>query len=906
MPLARAGFTPFLTEKTGRVGCRALLLGSLLIGGGALSGWAQVRSNPYTSHRPTTSFGTDATGHPLVYGLHNTEAAQGTRTQSLYGQNATGLFLNGGTKFVAGKLGLWDGGQVLTTHRELAGRVQMRNAAATLSDHATHLAGTLVAQGLTPEARGMAYGATLSVWDYTNDLVEVTAAAPSLLVSVHAYGPLSGWVQNLTRPGTIPAAKWEWWGNTTVNTTEDYLFGFYTTKARDIDRVLYANPNLLMVRSADNKRTENGPPANTPYYLNSSNQQSTLPRSLNNSYDIIPGEATAKNVLTVGAGEVLLNADNDPTRLTVSPYSGWGPTDDGRIKPDLLGVGTGIYSTLSGGTSAYGTNTGTSMAAANVGGSLLLIQELFARQTNGRFLRSATLKGLAIHTADRLRPATGPDYRQGWGLLNTEAAADVVLNPNQSHQISEATLIPNQTWTATVVADGSEPLIATLCWTDPEGAVSPLVPASLNNRTPKLVNDLDMRLVGGGQTAFPFVLNPARPADPALRADNPRDNVEQIYIEKPVPGQAYTVQVTYKGALHLNAAQPFSVIVTGRKHSKCILPNLQLMAKPDTLICAGSTLRLQTEDRPGVRYAWLRDGVQIQQADTPECPVFEAGAYTLRYTDRNGCTGLSTPVQVRLFTPAVQLTPVAYQFLCPDQQPTQLVATVSYGASVSWLRDGQPLSSGVVSTSLTLSQPGTYQAQVTQNGCETKSKPVLVQTADLANLTILPNEAVVQLPAGATTQLQGPVGTQFAYQWFRDKVALSGATASRIIINQPGAYRLRVNQQQCLGWADETQVRRAAPTDSVRLVAEAGLLEAYPVPVLTRLLIRYQHGLARQVTATIYNETGQLEKADFPLRQLPDGRFSLDLPVTDLPNGLHILQVQDGPRRRSLRFIKAN
>jgi hypothetical protein len=39
------------------------------------------------------------------------------------------------------------------------------------------------------------------------------------------------------------------------------------------------------------------------------------------------------------------------------------------------------------------------------------------------FMRAATLKALAIHTADEAGSADGPDYEFGWGLLNTKSAA---------------------------------------------------------------------------------------------------------------------------------------------------------------------------------------------------------------------------------------------------------------------------------------------------------------------------------------------------------------------------------------------------------------------------------------------------------------------------------------------------
>lgn len=60
----------------------------------------------------------------------------------------------------------------------------------------------MIAKGLTPVARGMAFNASLLVWDFENDIPEMATAARDLLLSNHAYGPVAGWVLNPDRPGS--------------------------------------------------------------------------------------------------------------------------------------------------------------------------------------------------------------------------------------------------------------------------------------------------------------------------------------------------------------------------------------------------------------------------------------------------------------------------------------------------------------------------------------------------------------------------------------------------------------------------------------------------------------------------------------------------------------------------------
>jgi hypothetical protein len=175
-----------------------------------------------------------------------------------------------------------------------------------------------------------------------------------------------------------------------------------------------------------------------------------------------------------------------------------------------------------------------------------------------------------LHTADDLGNA-GPDYKFGWGLLNAKAAADIIADHYDfpdANMLVEGLL--NNTNTLDTYAfewDGVSPIRATLCWTDPPGAAV----TNLDNPSPRLKNDLDLRIIDpNGTTFMPFVLNPASPNTPATTGDNIRDNVEQVLIQTPTIQGVYTVRVTYKGTL-TNSQQYYSLILTGQMTAEPIV-----------------------------------------------------------------------------------------------------------------------------------------------------------------------------------------------------------------------------------------------------------------------------------------------------------------------------------------------
>ena len=188
-------------------------------------------------------------------------------------------------------------------------------------------------------------------------------------LSNHSYGLVSGWNYNSDE---------EIWVLVLVIPELIQMkiisLVFYGSTTASIDELCSLLPDYTMVISAGNDLHE-GPeeqPVTHKVWLGkwkNSNEVRDIDGG-EEGYDCIGINGVAKNVITVGS----VDYEQDPNVLT--SFSSCGPTDDGRIKPDIVAPGISVFSSIASGENAYAYYSGTSMSAAVVTGGVTLLDEL--------------------------------------------------------------------------------------------------------------------------------------------------------------------------------------------------------------------------------------------------------------------------------------------------------------------------------------------------------------------------------------------------------------------------------------------------------------------------------------------------------------------------------------------------
>lgn len=437
---------------------------------------------------------------------------------------------------------VFDGGAVRTSHQDLAGRASIIDASGII-DHATHVAGTIAGTGAASGGnnRGMAPGASIlsaavsisqSGWLYTNPTDVETDYTNAIAQGADIANNSIGTNVN----GNGFPCSWHGDYGVTDGVIDAIVRGSQSVSGGAPFRIVWAAGNERGGRCDTGGFRTIGPPAG------------------------------AKNHISVGA----VNANDD----SMTTFSGWGPTDDGRLKPDLCAPGCqnggdgGVTSCGSGSNTSYTTLCGTSMACPTTTGiAALLMQDWSAQYPGQPWPRNSTLKVVLAQSAVDLGNL-GPDYRYGYGSIRADAAVDLLRSGAFTERSLDQDFVDYYTL---IVAPGSSSLVITAAWDDAPGTP---------NVIPSLVNDLDVRVYGpGGKRHYPWTLTPNAPNSPAVRtAEDHLNNIEQVRVDAPVAGE-WIIEVHGTAVPH--GPQPYSIIASDS--TLTFTGSVSIQAEPVTL-----------------------------------------------------------------------------------------------------------------------------------------------------------------------------------------------------------------------------------------------------------------------------------------------------------------------------------
>jgi len=403
-------------------------------------------------------------------------------------------------------------------------------------NHGTHVAGTLAGDDPTTPighdtADGMAPAAKLVIQD-AGYAADACGDLPGIGCPVTDLVPV--FQQAYDQGARVHSNSWNDNENASVQNT-------YTDASEDVDEFMWNHPDFLIVFACGNHAL--------------------------GGVGTIGSPSTAKNTLASGGtyrgeyGEYL------------SDISAWGPTDDGRIKPDVVFPGASIISAgndfdVTTNNCEQRTMTGTSMTAPGVSGMALLTREYFMEgwyptgsptPADAFTPSAALLKAMLINSATPIawdaegRSITIPSNEQGWGRVLLDNA---LYFAGQSRglwidEYSGGFTSPSDPPVTYMLEmeDTGEPLEITLAWTD-----YPSTPAASIH----LVNDLDLRVDGpsGGFVGNNFLYGVSLTGGEHDRLNN----LEQVLIADPAPG-VYSIRISPHAIP--SGPQPFALVVTG-------------------------------------------------------------------------------------------------------------------------------------------------------------------------------------------------------------------------------------------------------------------------------------------------------------------------------------------------------
>ena len=225
------------------------------------------------------------------------------------------------------------------------------------------------------------------------------------------------------------------------------------------------------------------------------------------------------------------------------------------------------------------------------------------------------------------------------------------------------------------------------------------------------------------------------------------------------------------------------------------LPTPTLVANGTAPYCPGTNVVLSTIAMSGYTYQWYFGQNIINGAVSASYTATTAGTYTVKVTASGGCFATSNSITVSYLNP--NITALGPTIICQGGS-VALQTVAGAGYQYSWMKNGMTMINPNMGNVYTAISSGTYKVKiVTPSGC--------VMYSNSITITLLQNPSALIIAQGSTSFCNGNSVTLTAnnnanvvvYQWRKNGVNITGATAQSYTATQAGTYTVVIANQAC-------------------------------------------------------------------------------------------------------------
>jgi len=276
-----------------------------------------------------------------------------------------------------------------------------------------------------------------------------------------------------------------------------------------------------------------------------------------------------------------------------------------------------------------------------------------------------------------------------------------------------------------------------------------------------------------------------------------------INTTSPANGGSYRVTIT-NGAGSVTSSTATLIVNTG--------PAITIQPNSQSVLTGSSITFTATATGSGtLSYQWYKNGSSISGATSSTYTISsvalaDAANYTVVVT--NSVSNVTSDVAVlsvasAVVAPTIATQPATQSVNVGSSVTLSVIATGTSPFTYQWYK-GSSAVSGATSSSYTISSPavgdsGSYYVTVTNSsGTATSNTATLTVNVVAPSITSQPSSVTANVGGSVTLSITATGTSPFTYQWYKNNLAISGATNATLTISplassDPGSYTVSVS-----------------------------------------------------------------------------------------------------------------